>query len=111
MAKLTRDGIAYDLTTSPYVHTITYSVKDKITFVFSSEYYRTNFIKKYEDNRRAINESLSNRFGFTIKHNVLSDLKLYTKIEKRGFLIFCNGVSVECPDNIILDGNNLIMMS
>lgn len=110
MSKLTRNGIAYDLKTTPYLHCVIYE-KDGVEYRFSSELYKEKFIAKLENHREKINESLSNRFGFNVKNNILSDLKLYTTIEKRGFLIFYNGVPVECQDNITLDGHKMIMKS
>lgn len=106
--KLTRSKIAYDLKISPHKHQINYGDKN-VVYVFSSELYRNKFIEKYEGHRNKINESLSNRFGFTIKSDVISDMKLYTTIEKRGFLIYCDGVACEWLKDIILDGNLQIM--
>lgn len=110
MSKLTRNGIAYDLKGTPYIHCVIYE-KDGVEYRFSSERYKEKFIEKLEENRTKINESLSNRFGFKVINHVLSDLKLYSSIEKRGFLIFYNGVPVECQDNITLDGHKMIMKS
>ena len=109
MKKLTRNGIAYDLTISPYCQSIKYDNGDKVTFIFSSEKYRIKFDDQLNENREKIHHSLSNRFGFNIKNDLLSDLKLYTTIEKRGFLIFYNGVAVEWQNIITLDGNKMIM--
>ena len=118
-AKLTRRKIAYDLNISPYYEKITYYRAGKfkitevdegntITFVFSSELYSKKFVERLHENRIKINESLSNRFGLDFKCDLLADLRLYSSIEKRGFLILLNGVKVDCLENIILDGNNLI---
>ena len=111
MNKLTRRGIAYNLSVSPHHYSIHYSgvMDHKISYVFSSEFYRNKFINSFKENRIKISESLSNRFGFNVENDILADLKLYTQIEKRGFLIFCNGVSVECPESITLDGKNPIV--
>lgn len=109
MKKLTRNGIAYDLTISPYCKTINYDNGDKVTFIFSSERYQIKFGDQIDDHREKIHQSLTNRFGFTIKNELLSDLKLYTTIEKRGFLIFYNGESVEWQNNITLDGNKMML--
>ena len=108
MAKLTRSNVAYDLNISPHKLTVDYKDED-ITYIFSSELYKQKFIDRLEDNRNLINTSLSNRFGFTIINNKLSDLKLYLTIEKRGFLIYKGQVKVECLKDIILDGNQMII--
>ena len=110
MSGLTRSKIAYDLTISPHKVIVVYD-SFKLTFVFSSGLYKRNFKDKLQSNREKINHSISNRFGFSIKNDILSDLKLYTTIEKRGFLIYKDGVKIECLNSIVLDGNNLITMS
>lgn len=114
---LTFRGIAYDFNISPYNLEIDYFnnriditkvERNSITYIFSSEYYRKKFAERLQENRIKISESLSKRFGYKIKCDLLADLKLYTSIEKRGFLILVNGEKVDCLENIILDGNNLI---
>lgn len=109
MANLTRSNIAYNLHESP--HDVVMHYEDvAIRYVFSSELYKNNFISRFTENRNKINQSLSNRFGFHIKANKLADLKLYTTIEKRGFLVCQGGDKFECPENIILDGQKLTTM-
>lgn len=108
MVKLTRSNVAHDLNISPHKLEIFYRDSSRIEFVFSSELYREKFLDKVETNRDTINQSLTNRFGFNIKADKLADIKLYTTIEKRGFLIYNNGVKTECLNTIILDGQNLI---
>lgn len=107
---LTRSNIAYDLKVSPHETNITYP-DEVITFIFSSDLYRQKFTEKLLENRKKINESLSNRFGFTIKNDKLCDLKLYCTIEKRGFLIYQNQRGIECLNNITLDGHQMITSS
>lgn len=107
---LTRSNIAYDLKASPHETNITYP-DGVITYIFSSDLYRQKFTEKLRDNRNKINESLSNRFGFTIVNDKLCDLKLYCTIEKRGFLIYQNQRGIECLNNIILDGHQLMNKS
>ena len=107
MSSLTRYGVAYDFDVSPYRYNVDYS-SGSITFVFSSQFYLKNFITKMKSNREKINQSLSKRFGFSIENDILCDIKLYTSIEKRGFLIYLNGERFECLDSLVLDGGNLI---
>lgn len=103
---LTRSNIAYDFTISPHETNITYP-NCVITYVFSSNLYRTKFTEKLLENREKINASLSKRFGFAIKNNVLCDLKLYTTIEKRGFMLYLDGRRIECLNDITLVGMNV----
>lgn len=114
MPKLSRGGIAYDLNVSPFTEVMKYEDVDgnstqEVKYVFSSDFYRIKFLSKIAENRKAINHSLSKRFGFEITNEVLCDLVLYSKIEKRGFLIVNNGVKITCLNNIKLDG--MLMMS
>ena len=44
--KLTRSGVAYDITQSPHKELITYNSGDKVEFVFSSDLYRRKFMEK-----------------------------------------------------------------
>lgn len=105
---LTRNGIAYNLSLSPYKLTVKYDKDDYITFKFSSQLYKDNFENKLKLNRDTINSSLSKRFGFNIVNDKLSDLKLYSSIEKRGFLIESKEGLYECLNIIKLDGQNKI---
>lgn len=105
--KLTRSGIAHDLKLSPYKVSVHYEEGDELIFVFSSKMYTEKFKEKIEDNRDKINESLSKRFGFMIHINKIADLKLYSMIETRGFLIV-GKEDYLCPEDIILDGTTLM---
>lgn len=109
MDGLTRSKIAYDLNISPYETQVKYKDGKTLKFIFSSELYQRNFMSNMAEQRETINQSLSNRFGFTIRYDMLSDLKLYTTIEKRGFLIYQEGNKIECLNDLLLDGNNLMM--
>lgn len=111
MTGLTRSAVAYDLNISPHREEVPYEDGTTIVYVFSSDLYRKKFYARFLDNREQIGTSLSKRFGFKINNDLLADLKLYTTIEKRGFLIFKNEVKIECQENIILDGHNLTMQS
>lgn len=105
--KLTRSGVAYDLDISPHHLEVNYSEVHGLTFVFSSELYKSIFKRKQEENRKKINESLSKRFGFDISNDRLADIKLYSMTEKRGFLIK-GKEDYRCLDTIELNGVNLI---
>lgn len=105
---LTRNGIAYNLKLSPYEVKIKYDKDTYIKYKFSSNLYKENFENKLKDNRVNISTSLSKRFGFIIINEKLCDLKLYSSIEKRGFLIETKEGIFECLNTIKLDGQNKI---
>lgn len=105
--QLTKSGVAYDLTISPHKLEIKYDENSKVIYTFSSQLYKNKFADKIKEHREKINHSLSKRFGFNIENNLLCDIKLYTTIEKRGFLIDNTKERFECQNIIKLDGNNL----
>lgn len=100
---LTRSKVAYNLSISPHRETVSYG-EYSLEFVFSSDLYRRKFLEKQKTNREEIKTSLSNRFGFTVDLSIIADLRLYSTIEKRGFLLCKDGVEIECLDRITLDG-------
>lgn len=110
MYKLSRNGIAYDLKHSPYKSIYNYNGV-LLEYVFSSKTYMEKFDLRVDENRSKISESLSNRFGVKYENHLLSDLALYLKIEKRGFLLFKDEVAVECPEDITLDGTIMTIKS
>lgn len=101
---MSRRGIVNDLKESPFMKKIIYASNNYIVFFFSSKLYKEKFEERLEENRKKINESLSNRFGFKIENDVLCDIKLYINIEKRGFLLKNHKEGFECLRNIRLDG-------
>lgn len=109
--QLTKSGVAYDLTISPHKYKVIYDNENTLIFTFSSNLYLTKFQEKLVEHREKVNKSLTKRFGYEIENNELCDIKLYTMIEKRGFLIDNTKERFECLNNIKLDGNNLITMS
>jgi len=104
MSKLTRSGVAYDLTISPHHQIVCYTDDTKTKYVFSSDYYRTMFNDKLEENRKDVSEKLSKRYKLNIEFDKLADIKLYEKVEKRGFLIIEEEVTYRCLDNLKLSG-------
>ena len=107
---LTRSKVAYNLEESP--HRLEVPYKDfHLVYVFSSDLYKRKFYERFIDNREEISNSLSRRFGFRIQADVVSDLRLYSTIEKRGFLVIKDGVKIVCQENIILNGANLTSRS
>lgn len=110
MAQLTRSKIAYDLSISPHRLSVAYGEKS-LEYVFSSDLYKRKFLEKMGSNRDEIEISLTKRFGVQVNFPLLADLRLYTTIEKRGFLLVTDGVEVQCPDRIVLDGESLTLQS
>ena len=108
MTKLTRSGVAHDLTISPHKFTVRYGENDELVYIFSSEFYLKKFESKINDYRIKINNSLSQRFGFNIELDKLADIKLYEKTETRGFLII-GKEEYTCLSTIKLDGKNLML--
>jgi hypothetical protein len=107
---LTRNNVAYNLNESPHRLEVPYDTESLI-YVFSSEFYKNNFYNRFLENREKISESLSNRFGFHVQNDLLADLRLYTSIEKRGFLIIKGEEKIVCQENITLDGALLMKQS
>lgn len=102
--KLTRGGISNNLHETPFTKKVLYACNNYLIFCFSSQYYLNKFNDNLEDNRNKIHTSLSKRFGYEIKNEVLCDIRLYSSIEKRGFLIKNHKEGFECLESIILDG-------
>lgn len=104
---LSRNNIAYDLNISP--HRLEVPYKDQtICYVFSSDLYKQKFYDRLFEHREKITESLSKRFGVQVENDILSDLKLYMTIEKRGFLIITKDGKIAWQKDIILDGDRLM---
>ena len=110
MTKLSRGGVAYDLNLSPFKVEVDYE-GEKVTFKFSSELNVKRFEDKVKEHRETIKTSLSNRFNMGIDIPVISDIVLYTKVEKRGFLILMNEEEYKCQNIIKLIGVKKIQKS
>lgn len=101
---ITKHGVCYDFSISSYRTTL-----NGITYVFSSKLHLEKFKKGYVENRRKISDSLSKRFNVRVDVTILADIVLYKKIESRGFLLVVKEVNIECPNDIILNGENLTL--
>jgi hypothetical protein len=110
MEGLTRGGVAYDLNKSPFRLEVPYE-GETLVFVFSSALYRQKFYDRFLDNRETVSASLSRLVGYKIESDLLCDLKLYARIEKRGFLILKNEVKFVCREDIISDGHKVTKRS
>lgn len=102
--KLSKGGVTIDFDNTPFSKKIIYASNNYMIYYFSSNLYLNKFKERLEENRLKINSSLSNRFGFEIENDVLCDIKLYSSIEKRGFLIKNHKEGFECLESIRLDG-------
>ena len=107
--KLSRGGVTNDLSVTPFTKKINYACNNYLIFCFSSQLYLNKFQERLEENREKISLSLSNRFGFEVVNEVLCDIKLYSSIEKRGFLIKNHKEGFECLESILLDGKRTII--
>lgn len=108
---LTRANIAYNLHISPHQHEVVYMDGQKVNYFFSSEMYKNKFIERLQGNRETINVSLSKRFNVTFQCDIVADLRLYSTIEKRGFLVMVDGDEYVCQRNIILNGTKVMPRS
>lgn len=104
MKNLTRNGVAKDLSTSPYVFT-EFIYGFPLDLHFSSKLHLTNFMKKREENYRMLYNHLYKRFKFKVDCRMLADCNLYHKIETRGFYIKFNNKVYVCPGSIVLNGD------
>ena len=80
---MTKDGIEYDFDITPYEVQKKYN-GTILTYKFSSEFYKNKFvvlsgITEVERDMR--------KLGINCDVTLLRDIKLYSKIEKRGFQI------------------------
>lgn len=107
MVKLSRGGICYNLEVTPFFKSEKYEDK-KVTFNFSSEFYKNKFESQIKEHREKINQSLSKRFGLVYINPLLADIVLYSKVESRGFYLLINDEEYKCLSSIKLNGVNQI---
>lgn len=103
---VTRGGIYYDLSVSPF------KFEDNgVIYVFSSQKNLIRFTDLILENRTKISKSLSKRFNTKIYLKAICDIVLYKNIEKRGFLIKLEeGGEIKCQENVGVDSDNLILI-
>lgn len=99
---ITRNGVCYDLSISPYRYTV-----NGLTFMFSSKTHLDKFKKKLKENRDIINYSLTRRFNISVNVSQLADIVLYRKIETRGFLIVTGEGKELCQNSITFIGGEV----
>ena len=103
MKNLTRNGIAKDLSKSPYIFTVVID-DNKLDLYFSSKLHLNKFVQKRSENYAMIYNYLYKRFKVQENCVMLSDLNLYNKIENRGYYIKLNGEIFRCNNKIVLSG-------
>lgn len=90
----TLKGIFHNLKESEY--TISNS---EIVFFFSSKVYRKKYMDEYIENRqRFINRMDKLLDNPPLNMDMLADIALYKRIEKRGFYVWLKGVSISCEE-------------
>lgn len=98
-SKPTRNGIYYNLADSPYV-----AEWNGYIFSFSSVSHKEKFEQKLGMKIDWLNDSMSRRFHFKIRMDIVAVLQLYMQCESRGFYIFdptCNKL-YESPEDILI---------
>ena len=103
---ITRNGVCYDLTISPYRYTV-----DGLTYMFSSRPHLDKFKKKLKENRDIINYSFTRRFNVSVNVSQLADVVLYRKIETRGFLIVTGEGKELCQNNMEYGGGEVTIQN
>ena len=90
-------GIYYDI---QYSH-FTCEVKD-LVFYFTSEFNLTRFEERYLEECQVFKKKIETVYwnNHDLDFDELALIKLYMKIEKRGFLVSYKGQKIECQDNI-----------
>ena len=82
MASVTRNGVCYDLSRSPYVAEV-----GDYALHFSSVPHLRRFERDLEKVRLWLTDSLSRRFHMSVDASLLAMLNLYRQVETRGFYV------------------------
>ncbi len=101
----TRNNIYYDLKLSPFIYTTEQGVK----FHFSSQLYHDKFKDQYLSYRERVENYLTKTYSIDVETKVFADVVLYSKIEKRGFLIISARGEEFCKEKILSNGAMLIL--
>ena len=99
---LTRNGVAKDLSKSPYTFT-EFNNENTYTFYFSSKLHLNNFNKLRQQNFVMIYNYIYKRFKFKVDCQTLADFNLYKKIEHRGCYIKINNKCYSKIEHISLN--------
>lgn len=93
-------GVYYDLVESTYK----YKYKN-IIFYFSSQFYLNKFETLQYDYIKYINNKMRLEFGTKVDFTILALIKLYQRIEKRGFRVLVDDKELFDYDIKIIGGN------
>lgn len=103
----TRNNIFYDLSLSDFK----FKTDDDVTFCFSSKLYKDKFVAQHLDYRRRVSNYLTKTYSIDVSTSLFADVVLYTKIEKRGFLILSVKGEKLCKEKILLNGAMIVLKS
>lgn len=94
----TKKGIYKNIADSDYCVTV-----EGMTFYFSSKFYLGNFTKAIEHETADFSKRMEKVYNdkFNLKMDKFALIRLYDRIEKRGFRVNINGVDVRCLNNVI----------
>lgn len=67
----------------------------EVAFFFSSKLYRKKFLENYKENRVKFKRRIGEFCDATLNYNMLADIELYKKIEKRGFRAVMQGTTID----------------
>jgi hypothetical protein len=97
---LTKHGICYDLSESPFVCSTAH-----FEYRFSSANHMRKFADNVQQRKDWLNDSLSRRFHVSIEVDILAELQLYMQTETRGFHVTDErGRTWRSAENMLLSG-------
>lgn len=78
----------------------TYTISNtEIVFFFSSKLYMNKFMEEYQNNRIKVNEQTNKIMDNPpLNMDMLADVALYKRIEKRGFYVWMKELTLSCDD-------------
>jgi hypothetical protein len=93
----TRNGIFNNIMESDYEYSV-----GPLTFYFSSPTYRQKFMDRWYDEMLRFNDAATRIYKelYNLDFIELALIRLYMKIEKRGFYIKVRGETVTWPENL-----------
>jgi len=92
MPSISRNGVSYNLPTSPYK-----SYRRGYTFHFSTLAHLIKFESQAQGKEEWLSDSMTNRFHFLVDCSILALFQLYLKLEGRGFYV------IRESDNQVID--------
>jgi hypothetical protein len=91
-------GVYYDIEYSHFCVTV-----GELTFYFTSEFNMERFEKRYKEEIEKFNRKIESIYwnNHSLQFDELGLIRLYMKIEKRGFMLSYKGKRVKCPEDIV----------